>query len=682
MVCPGTEVFQQLVAGQLATDVRAEVADHAAGCVACAGLVSALVTKASSAGGVYARSPIVVGGIVGGRFRIEQILGVGGMGVVVAATHVELGNQVAIKFMRDEMVSSPTLVDRFIREARAVVRLETDHVCRVIDVARTDAGSPYIVMEHLQGTDLARVVIRQALPLTLAVEYVLQACVALAQAHAMGIVHRDLKPANLFLTRRRDGGALIKVLDFGIAKALEDTAANLTHTRIMMGSPGYTAPEQLESAKDVDARADIWALGVTLYELLARRTPFPAKTAPEIAVKIQHEAPVPLDVDPTVRAVIWRCLEKRKEARFGSVAELATALMPFGGPSARAIVGQIHGVARTSQPIAVPAPVAMNAVTVDEGRYPTRQSSGANSAIPTEGRYPTRQSSQANSATTRPDEPRRARFLWVPIVGVGILALIAIIIGLTRKQTVIVAGPPPADARAITPDTLVVVVTPPIIDAGITLEHSVDAMTHVPHPTTRPDARLEPPKPDAAPPPPPPIDAAPALPDTLTPKEVIAGLDKMRADFLGCATWNKHTLPMDLVVVVDPNGKAHIETPEMRTAFTGCLDSKSHAVTFPKSVNGIRYPVHYRFDDDQVPDKLDDAQIDAALAANRAQFDTCRAKNSYTDPTLGMTIVIDADGNGRVTVDTGGAIVNCMNQMLPRFPKANYDTKVHRVYRF
>src|SRR4051812_10612275 len=268
----------------------------------------------------YADAVVIAGTTIAGRYRVDQVLGAGGMGIVVSAIHLELGNRVAIKVLRDEMAANPTIVERFLREARAVVQLRTEHVCRVFDVGRLDTGAPYIVMELLDGSDLGRVVARQALPVTVAVEYVMQACVAVAEAHAAGIVHRDLKPANLFVTRRLDGGPLIKVLDFGIAKALAGDGAQLTRSHSMMGSPGYISPEQLQSARDVDVRTDIWALGVTLYHLLSARLPFYRPNAAEMAVRIATEPPDPLEVPPALRAAVFRCLEKSPDRRYADVA--------------------------------------------------------------------------------------------------------------------------------------------------------------------------------------------------------------------------------------------------------------------------------------------------------------------------------------------------------------------------
>jgi len=312
-----------------------------------------------------------VGSVIGGRFRVEQILGAGGMGVVVAATHLELGHRVAIKLLRDEMAQSPVIVERFLREAKAVVGLRTEHVCRVTDTGRLDTGAPYIVMEMLEGVDLQRTIARSPLPLTTAVEYVLQACVALAEAHAAGIIHRDLKPANLFVTRRLDGGPLVKVLDFGIAKAFAETGAHLTH-QSAMGTPGYMSPEQIQSARDVDARTDIWALGVTLYQLLSTRLPFGGTNATDIAISVATDPPQPLDVPPALHAVIWKCLEKRPADRYANLGELMVALAPFGGPTARQHLAQAAALGSPVTAPSMPVVAAITQATQVTGIPPTK----------------------------------------------------------------------------------------------------------------------------------------------------------------------------------------------------------------------------------------------------------------------------------------------------------------------
>ena len=226
------------------------------------------------------------GDVVLGKYRVERVLGVGGMGCVVAAQHTTLDQLVAIKFLLAKAAKNPQNVQRFTREAQAAARIRSDHVAKVSDIGALPDGSPYMVMEYLEGEDLAdRLTRGGALGVPQAVHFVLQACEALAEAHRAGIVHRDLKPANLFVTQLPAGGQRIKVLDFGISKIEVEPGKgdNLTKTSTLMGSPLYRSPEQMMSAKDADARADIWALGVILYELVAGSPPFLGATLPEIA---------------------------------------------------------------------------------------------------------------------------------------------------------------------------------------------------------------------------------------------------------------------------------------------------------------------------------------------------------------------------------------------------------------
>ena len=290
---------------------------------------------------------------IAGRYRIERKLGSGGMGVVVAALDEQTGARVAIKLLRPEgpMVPSYDLRDdsgvversnkhrelstRLVREASAAARLASEHVTRVLDVGRLEHGDPYVVMELLEGHDLARYVKeRGPLPIPEAVGLVLQAIEAIVEAHALGIVHRDLKPANLFLTRRPDGSPLVKVLDFGISKVLGSDDNQLTGTSDMLGSPLYMAPEQIRSARDVDARADVWSLGTILYRLLAGRAAFEAEGSAATLAAIIGDAPRPLrelrpDVPPDLEAILLRCLEKDRTRRIQSARELGIALTRF-----------------------------------------------------------------------------------------------------------------------------------------------------------------------------------------------------------------------------------------------------------------------------------------------------------------------------------------------------------------
>ncbi|HEY0991237.1 MAG TPA: serine/threonine-protein kinase, partial [Kofleriaceae bacterium] len=255
-----------------------------------------------------------VGDVLAGKYRVDKILGIGGMGMVVAATHLEIDKRVALKFMLPSSHESPEITARFTREARAAGRLNSEHVCRVIDVGRFDGGLPYIVMEYLQGEDLGALLRRRGpLRVSDAVGYILQAIEGIAEAHANGIIHRDLKPDNLFLHKRNDGGTIVKVLDFGISKA---KAAGLsTRTGDIFGSPAYMAPEQMESSRSVDHRADVWSLGIVLYQLVMGKPPFQAESLPLLCMSVVNDEPRPMseirgDLPDGFEAVVMRCLRK------------------------------------------------------------------------------------------------------------------------------------------------------------------------------------------------------------------------------------------------------------------------------------------------------------------------------------------------------------------------------------
>jgi serine/threonine-protein kinase len=281
------------------------------------------------------------GDVLDGKYRIERLVGEGGMGQVLAATHLGLGQQVAIKIMLAEKATDTDSVERFLREARAVVMLKSSHIARVFDVAKTPAGLPYIVMELLDGKDLVTVLLESgALPYSDAVEVILQACDALAEAHALGIIHRDLKPENFFLSRRRDGTPHVKLIDFGISK-LGIEANNRSGRRVVtqentvLGSPTYMSPEQVRNSKSVDERSDIWSIGVSLYELLTAAEPFGAESIPEIFVNVLTVTPpspdtIVAEIPADLAAIVMRCIAKDPNARFQNVGELASALFRFG----------------------------------------------------------------------------------------------------------------------------------------------------------------------------------------------------------------------------------------------------------------------------------------------------------------------------------------------------------------
>ena len=300
----------------------------------------------------------VEGQVLDGKYRIERVIGRGGMGVVVAARHLVLDEQVAIKFLSDQAWMNGEVVARFEREARAAVKIKSEHVVRVIDVGRLASGAPFMVMEFLQGEDLSnRLVQHGPLPIAQAADFVLHACVALAGAHAAGIVHRDIKPGNLFCTQGSDGELLVKVLDFGISKLTEaatrEGGLSVTKTSAVLGSPLYMSPEQIKSSKDVDGRTDVWSLGVVLFELVTGQVPFPGESFGEVAIKIATQAPPPLvqfrrDVPVGLDAVIGRCLEKERQNRYASVGELALALARFASVRGQVAVDRISRISLSS----------------------------------------------------------------------------------------------------------------------------------------------------------------------------------------------------------------------------------------------------------------------------------------------------------------------------------------------
>jgi serine/threonine-protein kinase len=390
-----------------------------------------------------------VGSTVGGKFRIERILGEGGMGVVAVATHLQLEQQVALKIVHDTMADDAEVVERFMREARASARLRSEHVCKVSDVGQLDNGAPYIVMELLDGCDLQAVIADGPLPIAVAVEYVLQACVAVAEAHALGIVHRDLKPANLFLTKRLDGTPLIKVLDFGISKSPIVNAMQLTQTQSLLGTPAYMSPEQMRSARMVDSRTDIWSLGTVLYELLEGHRPFEAESFSEMCVKVAVDPPSPMTNAPAdLQEVVLRCLAKTPEHRYASMAELAHDLVPFSHDphQAQVLVERMSRMLRRSQSIDWDPARNSMPIPVREVRSAERQAVAADPVLPVArvSRISAAEPVPSNTYVVPPRKRRRALLVAVALAGA---AALGVAISLTRE---------PATSRPTSPPTNVV----------------------------------------------------------------------------------------------------------------------------------------------------------------------------------------------------------------------------------
>jgi serine/threonine-protein kinase len=308
---------------------------------------------------------LIVGDVVDARYRIEDVHAKGGMGTVFRAKHMQLDRLVALKVASPEIVRLPLGVGRFLREAHMATQLQSDHIAQVFDVGTLPGGTPYLVMEWLEGRDLSQVLKQSgAMSVETAVDCVLQVCEALAEVHGAGIVHRDLKPSNLFLVRAPDGKPRVKLLDFGVSKlGVSAETCRITQVGTVLGSPSYMSPEQMGEAESSDERTDVWGLGVVLFELMTTELPFGAGTLDELlsriileprrkASEIRNGIPTALD------AVIGRCLDADPAARFPDVACVAAALAPFGPPgsSERAlVVAGITQNARESGPRRVSA---------------------------------------------------------------------------------------------------------------------------------------------------------------------------------------------------------------------------------------------------------------------------------------------------------------------------------------
>ncbi len=409
------------------------------------------------------------GSVLLGKYRVDRVIGVGGMGAVIGARHLQLDERVAIKFLLPEMLQHEEVVQRFLREARAAIKIRSEHCVRVLDVGTLENGAPYMVMEFLEGQDLAAIGEQhKQLPIADVIDWVLQASEALAEAHAIGIVHRDLKPANLFLTRRADGSPSVKVLDFGISKqAASGADAGVTKTQAVLGSPRYMSPEQMRSTKDVDARADVWALGAVVHELIAGTPPFDAETMTALCAAILQDNPKPMgasrpDVPPELENAVRGALEKDRDRRYANVAQLAAALAPFGSNVARTsaeriarVLGVQAGVpfGQARGPMASHPGMGIGAIT---GNAPAPGAATTGGAVAT-----TRVGHKAPTAA---------------IVGIGALAVVAIaggvfaLVAMRHPHAAAAAAPsaiPPVVASvAVAPPPPAVTLDPPAASAS------------------------------------------------------------------------------------------------------------------------------------------------------------------------------------------------------------------------
>jgi serine/threonine-protein kinase len=438
------------------------------------------------------------GALVAGRFRVERIIGLGGMGGVLAAEDVSRGGRVALKLMLPHLTANPEFVGRFAREAAAAAALQTPHVARVLEVGQTPEGAPFIVMELLEGRDLDQTV-RACGPLQVAeaVGYVLEACHAIAEAHARGIVHRDLKPGNLFIANV-GGRSMLKVLDFGISKTtpLDGGSGDvLTATDTTLGSPQYMSPEQIRSSKRVDWRTDLWSLGIILHKLLTGRLAFQAESIGAHLIMVVNDPPTPLrevrpDAPADLERVILRCLQKDLSLRFQNVGQLALALAPFADPSRHALLDAILATTGRDAALAPLPPLPElepDAPTIVGTEAALLRSSAALAAapVPDAGTAPGWTPGQATAP------PRRGLYLGAVLgsLAVAAVALAALVATLrsARPATASAATSPMSTSAAVvapastpsTPSASSVAGQPPAAEARVLVE------------TDPPDAEVE-----------------------------------------------------------------------------------------------------------------------------------------------------------------------------------------------
>jgi hypothetical protein len=413
-------------------------------------------------------SSVKPGDVLAGKYRVERVLGSGGMGYVVAARHLQLDQLVAMKFLRrgNAGLDETEATGRFLREAKAVVRLRDEHVAKVFDVGTLESGEPYIVMEYLDGCDLSALAKQRGqIPVSEAVEYVMQACEALAEAHSIGIVHRDVKLANLFVTRGHAGSPLVKVLDFGISKVnpFGEAEHEMTRTASMLGSPRFMSPEQMRDPRNVDARSDIWSLGVVLYRLVAGKPPFEADTLGRLLSMVMHENPDPLavirsDLPQGFSETVQHCLEKDPNGRFSNIAELAYGLAPYAVDPVRAR-GVADRIAQTLSVAQMPRTLDITGLSGVGGMVPDAMRSVSQTSPP--GANDTGTAAPWAGTHGGRMAPARANLVWAALMLVAVLVAGGVFAKVRSDRATAAAAAAAAEAA---PDG-----TAPMFPSGTTL---------------------------------------------------------------------------------------------------------------------------------------------------------------------------------------------------------------------
>ncbi len=489
-------------------------------------------TGVLASSGEHGAVSVQIGDVLVGKYKVETILGQGGMGVVVAALHLQLQERVALKFLRPGAGRSDEFNARFLREAQVTAKLRNEHIVKVSDVGVLESGAPYMVMEYVSGVDLRRIMRTDGLlPIPRAVDYIIQACEGLAEAHAIGVVHRDLKPSNLFITHRRDGADLVKVLDFGISKAnlvLAEELEDLTAAGALLGSPKYMSPEQLTNTAQVDERSDVWSLGVVLYEMLTGAPPFVADTHAATCVRVLgQEPPASIterrqDVPKALEDAISHALERDMSLRTANVADFADEvvnatrdLLPASiGVSVDRIRGTIDARAQGTASSPPARPLNPLSQTMSHSYSSTSHRSGSGAVMSTR------------------EEPQRKTGLWIAggIVVAALLLLIAVFVLRQPEQPAanasLAAHPsateasteakPPVSAEPSAAATPSETATAPATGAP---SESEPTATHEPRPPRQVGHYVPPPPKTTAPPP-------PATTPTATPTKPIDPLEE------------------------------------------------------------------------------------------------------------------------------------------------------------
>jgi serine/threonine protein kinase len=458
------------------------------------------------AGLVAALAP---GTVISGKYRVEQPLGTGGMGIVVAARHLELNQNLAIKVLLPSAATSDEATTRFLREGRAAAQLTSPHVAKVHDTGRLPSGAPYLVMELLRGRDLRAVLAEvRRVPLAQAIEWTLQAAHALSEAHALKIIHRDVKPANLFLAET-SAGQQIKVLDFGVSKQLDSTEADLTKTASAVGTPRYMAPEQMRSPRFADARGDVWSLGIVLYELTTGQSPFQGDSVTALCFDVMERTPAPpSQLNPALPsaldAIIARCLEKDPTDRFQSMEALATALGALA-PGSRSS-GLFNGAAMQAATAALgatPIPVS----TLDPANATGHGPRTEPLAQPLFPELPPQDTMRSWDTTAVPrTAPKKTSRMPLVALGIGIGVGVAMLVGVLIDDgnasspsaasiapsgaagAPVLTASPSASLSAAQAVSVVAVAEPPALA-------SAEAVESAPSPSAEPSASAPPPRP-------------------------------------------------------------------------------------------------------------------------------------------------------------------------------------------